>query len=108
MPSLTIYKYPLKLVDQQVLILPMGSSMLSFHNQNEVPTIWVRVDTDVTQFRKWRIAICGTGHPAPDEAHFFIGTAQFANGLVWHCFAKLDMSEQLQAPIQTEEPGGLS
>lgn len=97
-----IWKFALKLLDHQTLILPKGSHILSVGYQPQTPRptddiqlwAWVPPGTDAywkEQLRseERKIAILGTGHPSPrpfDEVTF-LGTVLMANGaLAWHVF----------------------
>jgi hypothetical protein len=95
----TIHKFPLQIEDEQEIEMPPGSQPLSVGVQGAPadPTlvVWAMVDTNATRvgvpmgttFRR-RFYIRGTGHPLrPEmEAQFFIGTAAWPGGLIWHVF----------------------
>lgn len=80
-----IYKYPLLIVDEQEVEMPMGSGIMSVQMQNGQPCLWALVDTDNTP-EKRKIFIRGTGHPA-DGMGRYISTFQMKGGeLVFHAF----------------------
>lgn len=80
----SIWKWGLSLGTNTVQ-MPEGTTILSFGNQLEKPTIWGEVDVD--QEREDRVfVIVGTGHEIPDNG-LYLGTAQFMEGaLVWHLY----------------------
>ena len=85
--SRKVYKYQLPLQEELKIPMPMGAKVLHFANQNEIPTIWVEVDTD-EQDRAKTFFIVGTGHDIPTgKTVVYIGSALFAGGnLVWHLY----------------------
>ena len=83
-----IFKYELKVVDEQDLILPDGFKILSVQNQGERITLWALVD-DSAVCPKSHVTfhIFGTGHLILDYiADNYVSTVQMGNGLVWHVF----------------------
>ncbi len=85
--NLTIWKFPLKIVEAQTLEMPQGARLLSVQGQNDVPTLWAMVDpTSSTVSRT--IHLVGTGSYGTDEATMpHVGTVQTHGGqLVWHVF----------------------
>ena len=93
----TIYKYQLPFADSFSVPLPMGASIVSFGNQNEIPTIWAIVNknavkNDLIKPRKFRMA--GTGHDINCADLLYIGTAHFQrSSLIFHLFE--DKSEDI-------------
>ena len=80
----TVHKYVLDLSDEQEISMPRGAEILHFNNQNESPTIWVRVDTR-NPSTNFNLSIRGTGHD--NASGKYIGTAVFqAGALVLHLF----------------------
>jgi len=82
-----IYKYPLKVTDKQVVLMPFGAEILCVQMQNGDPTIWAAVD-EMNSLVPRNIAMAGTGHELGDISKWkYIGTVQMYDGaLVWHCF----------------------
>ena len=86
--SKVVWKYPLELIYEQLIDLPVDTQILSVQMQNETPTIWALVDSERPK-ASCRIRIAGTGHELttadlPDDADF-LGTIQFSEGqLVFH------------------------
>ena len=97
----TIWKYHLKLIDEQMLELPQGAYPLSVGVQKKEERIgyreslylWMQLDPEQPKKDKYHIWIVGTGAPIPfpkDTQVQFIGTAQMADGaLVWHVFVSI-------------------
>jgi hypothetical protein len=83
----TIWKYPLSMMDKQVISLPVGSKILCAQIQNDTACIWVLVDPENKQIKR-EIMVFGTGHPVDDSLDLeYIGTFQIASlGLVFHVF----------------------
>ena len=85
-PDLAIWKYPLEVADEQTVNLPNGAQVLCVQNQNEVPCIWAKVDTQAVT-RPWRVVTRGTGHAAGEWDGSYVGTYQMlSGGLVFHVF----------------------
>lgn len=83
---LTIYKYPLKLEDEQILELPVNSQLLSVIVQREVICLYVKVDSLEKYTNGHKILIIGTGDPLEQDVTIdFIGTVQMGP-FVWHVF----------------------
>ncbi len=89
---ITIYKYPLKLVEQQALMMPRGAFILHLALQHNVPTIWARVNTECVPLEERRFAIYGTGQelskgsdPSLTYDGEYVGT-YFQDEFVWHVF----------------------
>jgi hypothetical protein len=86
MMTQTIWKYPLKVVDRQVLSMPAGAQLLCVQDQGGAPTLWALVSPDVPLAD--RTVLChGTGHSAAADVGRYIGTTQqYSGALVWHFF----------------------
>lgn len=81
----TIYKYPLKVEDEQPLTL--RGRILSAGVQDRDIMVWAIHDDSVTP-RTVRVSVRGTGHPLHDaDQGEFIDTV-FLGPLVFHVFAK--------------------
>lgn len=82
----TIYKFTLRISDEQILEIPNDGEILSVQMQNGEPQIWVMVESDdyITQ-RHFRIF--GTGHEVSGNLKF-IGTVHIET-FVWHLFEEL-------------------
>lgn len=83
----TIYKYQLKIDDQQVLELPKNRKILCVQVQYGVPSIWVELDNEDKELESVVINTYGTGHPMPNVEEIYIGTYQMHEGdYVFHVF----------------------
>lgn len=83
----SIWKFPLEIVEEQVVHLPTGAKFLSVQVQGGTPCLWAMVDT--TAVKEGRIVqIFGTGHDTTDAGEY-ISTFQMHGGaLVFHAFIK--------------------
>jgi hypothetical protein len=90
-----IYKYPICIVDSQIIPMTQGARILSVQMQGETPCLWVMVDVDNSAIENKHIDIYGTGHPLKDTPSLYIGTIQEHIpsvpyiSLVWHVFERL-------------------
>ena len=81
----TIYKYPLKLDDEQTIKLPAYSKPLTVQVQHGIVTLWALVD-DRNEAKEYHVRIHGTGNPATSaDPKDYLGTVQL-DGFVWHVF----------------------
>lgn len=82
----TILKQTLQPADVQEIMVPEGAEMLSAREQSDHICVWYRCDPS-RRLRPRKLAIVGTGHPAPDESGRFLGTASLHSGqLMFHIF----------------------
>lgn len=85
-----IYKYPLEVVDSQVITLTTDADVLTVQVQNNQPVLWALVRTDIEAHQQRRIRMIGTGHeinPSPTERLMYLSTIQLRDGaLVLHVF----------------------
>ena len=81
----TIYKYPLQIMDEQKIVMPVDAELLTVQMQGSQPCLWAVVDpTKSLESRK--ILIRGTGHDCPGVGRY-ISTFQMQGGaLVFHAF----------------------
>lgn len=86
--SKTIWKFPLKLTDGQVLMIPEGAEILTVQLQNQQPYLWAVVNPEhETELRKFEIH--GTGNPiAAFAERRYVATFQ-QPPFVWHVFERL-------------------
>ena len=89
----TIYKYPLKLVDEQTIALPKGAHILSVQWIRDSICVYALVDLGATECEVRQFVIIGTGQPiAPNTipvVHYFLGTVYNPDQtLVFHIFEK--------------------
>lgn len=83
-----IYKYPLELVSEQTLVLPVGSKVLSVQMQHGVPTVWALHELGSTAAQtEVLVALTATGEQFHVDNWNYIDTLQ--NGEhVWHVFMR--------------------
>ncbi len=85
---MTIYKFPLQIVDEQVISMPEGSRILAVQVQHGIPCLWALVPLNVPSED---ITICthGTGHQFNAIGYVYLGTYQVSGGnFVGHVFRK--------------------
>ena len=86
-----IFKYEVKIEDEQVLALPSDAEILHFGLQSGVPYIWVKLDPkellNPEKPLNRRFKVVGTGHVFSDEFTEYIGTViGHEDVFVWHLF----------------------
>lgn len=85
----TIHKAVLQTADVQEIMVPEGAEMLSAREQFNDICVWYRCDPS-RRLRPRKLAVVGTGHPAPDESGRFLGTAALHGGhLMFHVFEQV-------------------
>lgn len=84
--TMTIWKAALHPMDVQMVSVPAGAEFLCAREQHESISVWFRCDpNNAPEPRK--IAIVGTGHPAPEDGRY-LGSAFLKGGaLIFHVFA---------------------
>lgn len=86
----TIYKYPLKNIDQQFIDLPKNRKILCVQTQLNCPCMWVMLDPEYKDIEPVSVNIYGKGNPISDTNQEYIGTYQLSNewhsSLVFHVF----------------------
>jgi len=83
-----IFKYPLKLQDEQLIEMQQWADILSVKNIGDELYLWAMVAVDAPKEER-KIMITGTGHPIDPEILIggkHIDTVVMPNGLVWHIF----------------------
>jgi len=85
-----IWKFPLKLTDEQEVNLPAGAEILAMQMQGEVLCMWVLVDEQVEKTKNLKtIRIIGTGYPDDVSKSEYFTTFQIPKiGIVLHVFVK--------------------
>ena len=81
----TIWKYELKIKDEQVIDVPFNAIPLFVAEQDGSLCLWAEVDTEKSKTSRF-ISIAGTGHPVNDLTRYYVGSALMKNGLVWHVY----------------------
>lgn len=73
----TIWKFPLEVTDEQVLMVPKGAKPLTVQKQDGKPCLWCEVDSS---HHKTSLTI-------------YIGTYQMMGGaLIWHVYGAFKIS----------------
>lgn len=89
-----IWKYPLEVVDEQIIQMPGHASIVSVQVQYGTPCLWAVVNPATARAQSQRgrkIRIVGTGHDFDASNLKYIGTFQLLDGkFVGHVFE--DMS----------------
>lgn len=83
-----IYKYPIEIQDEQVVLLPTGAKILTVQTQGGKACLWAMVNPTIPNDMAVTIRIFGTGHTIQDADRLeYIGTIQMCGGaLVFHVF----------------------
>lgn len=84
----TVHKFWLAVTDDQIVMMPRGSAVLTVQEQGGRLAMWAIVNTEAPHAAH-RIAVVGTGNPMPVDLHRgnYIGSVQQHGGaLVWHIF----------------------
>ena len=84
----TIYKYPVQIENEQIIIMPRNAKLLTIQCQHNKPMLWALVDT-AEPLEERRIRIAGTGHDCRHvQSGVHIATFQMTDVqlLIWHAF----------------------
>lgn len=86
----TIWKTVLAKLPLQLIEVPAGAEMLCAREQYNEMCVWYRCDPGSPKEPR-TIAICGTGHPAPEAAEArYLGTCALNDGTFqFHVFEKI-------------------
>lgn len=86
----TIWKFKLDICDFQEIEMPIGSTILCFQMNDNIPCIWASVNEDAPRIKR-SFVIVGTGNPMPTPTgvRTYIGTVQ-ERIFVWHLFEVVD------------------
>ena len=87
MESRRIWKFELKVTDQQFVSMPKDPEILSVQYQGQQLCVWAMVEPENVK-KPYRFLIFGTGSPLPNE-HWgtYLATVQDPHRpLVWHVF----------------------
>ena len=84
-----VFKYPLKVSDEQIVVLPSVRKVLCVEVQGGIPCLWAEVNTESEELKPLRVLIFGTGHAMPDDPGRYLGTFQLVGGsFVGHVYLK--------------------
>lgn len=86
----TIYKYPLEITDEQVVMLPAYARLLTVQVQNDKPCLWAVVNPALPNDVPLTVYMFGTGHPIEDSNNMaYLATFQMYGGRgVFHVFVE--------------------
>ncbi|CAM0107421.1 hypothetical protein VPH234P10_0076 [Vibrio phage 234P10] len=86
--SQSVWKYPLLVIDEQVIEVPEGAEPLKVEMQNGELCLWMLVDTDVSFCHK-KVLVFGTGHRIEDpldRSDYVDSFMMHGGALVFHVF----------------------
>ena len=84
-----IFKYPIEIVDEQVLVLPLGARVLSAIAQGDDLVVYALVEPTVEFKKNVEIRIVGTGHDVTFDLQkfkFLNSISTWGGRLIWHVF----------------------
>jgi hypothetical protein len=86
----TVWKFPLKVIDFQIIKMPVGYQFLCVQTQSETPCLWALVDDRADKISV-EIITHGTGHPCMDIGpKQYIGSYQLEGGaLIFHVWGEV-------------------
>lgn len=84
----TIYKYPIRVKDVQVIEMPVGARILALQVQGSQPCLWAEIDMTVPREKEVRtFETWGTGQPMDSAPRQYVGTYQMSDGeFIWHVY----------------------
>jgi len=83
---MTIWKFPLRVTDSQLVLMPEGAKILCVQVQDATPCLWAKIDPNLAPTPR-KIETRGTGHDVGPQCDHYIGTYQLHGGaLVFHVF----------------------
>lgn len=86
-----VFKYPIPIIDQPQILLPIGAKVLHVGEQHDDMMLWALVDDAETRWEPREFRVLGTGHSfnGDDFYSVYIGTVIMQRGaLVFHVFMK--------------------
>lgn len=89
----TIYKYPVSIGADNVIVAPVGAQVLRFGHQAGDLYVWALIDTNADASKQYNFVVTGTGFPMPEVDIRYIGSTDTPGGFVWHCFQFQDGHE---------------
>lgn len=82
----TIYKYPVSVGADNVIVAPAGAQFLRFGHQAGDLFVWALIDAEAGSSKQYNFLVAGTGFPVPDAGVEYLGSTDTPGGFVWHCF----------------------
>ncbi len=91
---LMIYKYILKIADEQVLPIAGFQQILDVQSQDGEIVMWVIINPTVSRVTNIEVRIFGTGRPLPVNlsSYAYMGTTQIGP-FVWHIYYRTLISK---------------
>lgn len=86
---LSVWKYPIEIIDFPVVELPRGAKVLTVQSQGEQACLWVLVDPHESVMESRLFRLVGTGHLIKRSVQelMYLGTFRVRDGdLVFHLF----------------------
>jgi hypothetical protein len=90
--SRVIWKYPVDIIDKQIIEMPQVAKILcvQIQGQSEEIFIWAEVITENNKLEKRIIRVFGTGTDIPEFINLkYMGTIQERNFSVYHFFEEV-------------------
>lgn len=88
----TIYKYPLEIVDRQIVRMPTGAAIRAVMVQDGVTCLWAEVDPKAA-LEDRTFHIVGTGHAVPAVPYLRHVDSVIDGRFVWHVYEALSLIE---------------
>lgn len=88
---MTIWKFPISIIDEQTVDMPIGAKILSVKMRDGTICIWAIVDTNAKNEQR-KIGIVGTGNLFWCFNCDFLGTV-IDGPFVWHVFIKKESQD---------------
>lgn len=82
-----IYKYPIRITDEQTILLPKGAQPLSIGYQSGDIMLWCLIDPDAEKAAR-EIRVVGTGHDFEPTGWQYLGSAWWTPPFVWHVWLR--------------------
>ncbi len=80
-----IYKYILKVRDENVIHIPEGAEILKVGRQQDILCVWMLCDIDMPQ-KPHKFRIFGTGAEVPDGENLTYLDTVVMDYFVWHVY----------------------
>jgi hypothetical protein len=83
---MVVWKTVLKAFGAHAIMVPNNTEMLFAREQHGEICVWYRCDPNAPKAPHW-LTVVGTGHPLPENADRYLGTASLDGGsLMFHVF----------------------
>lgn len=86
-----IYKYKLKITDEQMLTLPKYSEYVNCSMQDGELCVWILVDPDEKEMFTMKVLVIGTGNPIEHDLDYYeYMNTVFDRTFVWHIYGQIE------------------